>query len=129
MQRLSAAVDNEANRDERARRAAEMIREARGYRWVGIYDVGDEEISVVGYTGGKLPKHPRSSVSAGLSGDAVRRRATVITGSEAVVPILGAESGVVIGTLDVESDSVDAFTPADANFLEECAGTLRPLYD
>jgi len=106
LQRLSAAVDNEANRDERARRAAEMIREARGYRWVGIYDVGDEEISVVGYTGAPPRGHPSYSV-----------------------PILGAESGVVIGTLDVESDSVDAFTPADANFLEECAGTLRPLYD
>ncbi|MBV9262915.1 MAG: hypothetical protein JO324_01250 [Candidatus Eremiobacteraeota bacterium] len=106
LQRLSAAVDNEAARDIRAQRAAEMIREARGYRWVGIYDVGDEEISIVGSTG--APPRGRPSYS---------------------VPILGAESGVVIGTLDMESDRIEAFSDADARFLEECAETLRPLYD
>ncbi len=51
------------------------------------------------------------------------------TGSEAIVPILGAESGVVIGTLDVESDRAGAFSSEDVVFLEDCAAVLRPLFD
>jgi L-methionine (R)-S-oxide reductase len=91
------------------------------------------------------PAHTRFSIDQGLSGDAVRRRTTVVsndvandprylaafenTGSETIVPVLGAESGIVIGTLDVESDRVDAFSRDDVAFLEECAAVLRPLYD
>jgi len=142
---LAAAVDNEASREERARAAATAIRNAGGYRWVGVYDVGDEQISVIGYSGATLPAHPAFSVTQGLSGEAVRARATVVsndvandsryltafetTGSEAIVPILGAESGLVIGTLDVESERRDAFSAADVEFLEDCAAVLRPLYD
>jgi GAF domain-containing protein len=51
------------------------------------------------------------------------------TVSEAIVPILGAESGIVIGTLDAESDRAGAFSDEDVAFLEECAAMLRPLYD
>ncbi len=143
--RLSETVDNEADRSERADRAAEMIRQERGFRWVGIYDVGDDVISIVGYTDSKIPAHQRFAASEGLSGEAVRLRRTVISndvardprylnafasaGSEVIVPVLGAESGVVIGTLDVESDRINAFSPDDVDFLEECAAVLRPLYD
>ncbi len=142
---LASAVDNEASREERARAAAAAIRNAGGYRWVGVYDVGDEQISVIGYSGPSAPAHPAFSVSQGLSGEAVRTRSTVVsndvandsrylrafetTGSETIVPILGAESGLVIGTLDVESERCDAFSGGDVEFLEECAAVLRPLYD
>jgi L-methionine (R)-S-oxide reductase len=126
---LAGAVDTGAPREERARVAATMIREARGYRWVGIYDVGDEQIAVIGYSGSAAPAHPAFSVTQGLNGEAVRTRSTQTTGSEAIVPILGAESGIVIGTLDVESERPGAFTPDDVEFLEDCAAVLRPLYD
>ncbi len=142
---LALAVDSESPREQRARAAAEIVRDARGYRWVGIYDVNDEEIVLVGHTGSSLPEHPRFGIGQGLSGEAVRSRATVVsndvarnphyletfqgTGSEIVVPILGAESGIVIGTLDVESDRIGAFVQDDVAFVEECAAVLRPLYD
>lgn len=142
---LALAVDSELPRDERARAAAEIVRDAGGYRWVGIYDVDDENIVLIGHTAPSQPAHPRFRVTQGLSGEAVRLRATVMsndvagdprypaafqdTGSEIVVPILGAESGIVIGTLDVESDRTNAFSRDDVAFVEECAAVLRPLYD
>lgn len=142
---LMAAVDTEAPRGERARAAAEIVRSARAYDWVGIYDVGDEEIALLAHTGAQPPAHERFGIERGLSGDAVRRRTTAVsndvandpryltafasTGSEAIVPILGAESGIVIGTLDVAGDRVNAFSSDDVEFLEECADLLRPLYD
>ncbi|MBV9232775.1 MAG: hypothetical protein JO030_01925 [Candidatus Eremiobacteraeota bacterium] len=130
-ERLSAAVDNAEARDERARHAAEMIRDEGGYRWVGIYDVGDEEIAILGYTGARTPAHSSLGISEGLSGEAVRLRKTAVGNdvAQAVVPILGAESGVVIGTLDAESDRTGVFDADDVAFLEDCAAALRPLYD
>jgi putative methionine-R-sulfoxide reductase with GAF domain len=125
---LSRAVDSESPREQRARAACSVVAGARGYRWVGIYDVGDDEIALIGYAGTAPPDHLRSSVEEGLSGEAVRTRRTVVS-SEIIVPILGAESGIVIGTLEAESDRVGAFTVEDVAFLEECASVLRPLYD
>lgn len=144
-QRLAQALDSAELREVRARRAAEIVRAARGYRWVGIYDVGDEEIELLGHTGPESPVSVRFPVTQGLSGDAVRTRDTVVcndvardpryltafesTGSEMIVPVLGAESGIVIGTLDVESDRPDAFDDDDRTFVESCATSLMPLYE
>lgn len=142
---LVAAVDAETPREDRARAAAEVVRDAGGYRWVGIYDVGDEEIALIGHSGSTPPAHTRFNITQGLSGAAISTRSTVVsedvtrdpryltafgsTGSETIVPILGAESGIVIGTLDAESDRVGAFSAGDVAFLEACAEVLRPLYD
>jgi len=142
---LARVVDDEGPREERARAAAEIVRTSRNYRWVGIYDVGDEETVLLAHTGSVAPQHRRFPIEQGLSGEAVRTRSSVVsndvagdprylmafedTGSETIVPVLGPESGIVIGTLDVESDRVSAFSPDDVAFLEECAAILRPLYD
>ena len=126
---LAEVADSEASREDRARAAAEIIRDARHYRWVGIYDVGDEQISLIAYTCSKPPAQPSFGIAQGLSGEVVRTRATQTSACEAIVPILGAESGLVIGTLDVESDRAGAFSPEDVSFLEDCAAVLRPLYD
>jgi putative methionine-R-sulfoxide reductase with GAF domain len=126
---LVRAVDAEVAREERARAAAEVIRDAGGYRWVGIYDIGDDEITIIGYTGPIPPAHERFPITRGLSGEAVTTRATVTTGSETIVPILGPESGIPIGTLEVESDRAGAFSDDGVAFLEECAALVRPLYD
>jgi putative methionine-R-sulfoxide reductase with GAF domain len=115
---VAQAVDTEAPREQRACRAAEIIRIARGYRWVGIYDVGDDEIALIGYAGAAPRAHPRFPIS----------QATIVRDSEAIVPILGAESGIVIGTLGAER-ARSAVCDDDVAFLEECASVLRPLYD
>ncbi|MGA8476281.1 MAG: hypothetical protein WB681_14635 [Candidatus Cybelea sp.] len=125
---LTAAVDNEAPRDERARAAAAMILEAGDYRGVGIYDVGDELATMIG-SKGALPQNARDvPIAQGLDGEAVRTRAAVAGDSEAIVPILGAESGVVIGMLAVEGKH-GALSKEEIAFLEDCAAALRPLYD
>jgi putative methionine-R-sulfoxide reductase with GAF domain len=126
---LARVADSEAPREQRARAAAEMIRTARGYRWVGIYDVGDDEIVAIGYSGSPQPARETFSITQGLGGDAVRTRSTVVGASETIVPILGAESGIVIGALDVERERAGGLAPDDVEFLENCAALLRPLYD
>jgi GAF domain-containing protein len=142
---LAAALGASEMREVRAQRAAEIVRAARGYRWVGIYDVDDDRIELIGHTGPTAPVSVRFPVTQGLSGEAVRTRATVIandvakdpryltafpsTGSEMIVPILGAESGIPIGTLDVESNRIGAFAQEDGDFVETCAIALMPLFE
>lgn len=142
---LAAVLDTAELREVRARRAAEIVRKARGYRWVGIYDVDDDRIELLGHTGPEAPVFVSFSATEGLSGEAVRTRTTVIsndvandpryltafesTGSEMIVPILGAESGIVIGTLDVESERLGAFGGEDSDFVERCATALMALYE
>jgi L-methionine (R)-S-oxide reductase len=140
-----AASEEHESRDLRAQRTAEIIRETGEYRWVGIYDVADGEVSLIAYAGSGAPAHEQFPVTQGLTAAAVQSRAPVIVGdvredkryltafattrSEAIVPVLGAESGIVIGTLDVESDRLDAFDTGDTAFLEDCAAALMPLYE
>ncbi|MBV8489041.1 MAG: hypothetical protein JO199_00835 [Candidatus Eremiobacteraeota bacterium] len=128
---LAAALDSTDVREVRARHAAEIVRAARGYRWVGIYEVDDDRITILGHTGPDAPAFPTFDATQGLTGEVVRTRTTTFgsTGSELIVPILGAESGMVIGTLDVESATTDAFGSDDAAFLEACATALMPLYE
>ncbi len=123
---LMSAVDAEASREDRAHVCAELVGSARGYRWVNIYDVDDDAISLLGWTGA-TPPVGRFALDRGLNGEAVRTRETVTRGAEVVVPILGAESGIVIGTLEAHSERTD--TDGDVAFLERCAAILRPLYD
>ncbi|HTU80698.1 MAG TPA: GAF domain-containing protein [Candidatus Acidoferrales bacterium] len=129
---LARALDTDELREVRAQRAAEIVRAAGGYRWVGIYEVDDDRVSMLGHTGPTAAVHATFDASEGLTGEAVRTRASVAgtaNGSEAVIPILGAESGIVIGTLDVESDRAGAFGEQDREFLETCAAALMPLFE
>jgi putative methionine-R-sulfoxide reductase with GAF domain len=116
VQGVARAADSESPRADRARAAAESVRAAHEYRWVGIYDVGDDEFTLIAQAG------------SSSRDEAMRIRSTV-AGSTALVPVLGAESGIVIGMLHVEGDRVDARNDAEIDFLEECAAVLRPLYD
>jgi putative methionine-R-sulfoxide reductase with GAF domain len=113
---LASIADSEAPREQRARAAAGMIQKAQHYRWVGIYDVDDDEVALIGDAG----ERPAS--------EAARTRDTVVAGPEIVVPILGAESGIVIGTIGAQSEG-DTRVADNVGFLEECAAALRPLYD
>jgi len=126
-----------------ARRAAEYIRSARGYHWVGLYDVTTSHIVAIGWTGGVAPAHPAFPRSKGINGAAVTAGTPIIvqdvrhdprylttfgsTRAEAIFPVRGADQGVV-GTIDVESEQVNAFTAADELFLEDCAASLAPLW-
>jgi L-methionine (R)-S-oxide reductase len=132
---------------ERAAVAADVanaIRRARGYRWVGVYEVGESEIEALGWSGAGAPAFPRFPVDEGLCGVAVASGETVVVGdvrsdprylttfgttrSEIVVPVRG-EGGVVRGLIDVESEKVDAFGVGDRTLLERCAAALETLWE
>ena len=135
---------SDQDRAEQAVQIAELIRLAGSYRWVGLYAVTEQEITVIGWSGPGAPAHPRFPVTQGLSGAAVATgRAVVVndvtadpryltafasTLSEAIVPVVDPGTGAVVGTLDVESAERDAFTEADRQALEECAAALRGLF-
>lgn len=121
------------------KRAADRIRESGGYRWVGIYEVGAEEIAILAWSGEGPPAYPRFPKERGLCGAAVAARSTIVsndvandprylttfgsTRSEVVVPIRG-QTGDVVGLIDVESDRIGAFTREDVRALEASAAPL-----
>ena len=131
------------DRSEKIQKIADTVRLFGDYRWVGIYDVDEHQISVIAWSGIGAPAYPCFRATQGLSGEAVRTRRTVIsndvandpryltafgnTQSEIIVPIIAEPGGPVIGTIDVESDQTDAFGNDDRLVLEECASLLAQL--
>jgi GAF domain-containing protein len=141
---IDEVLASDRGRPEQAVQIAELVRQAGGYRWVGLYEVTEQEIAAVGWSGPGAPAHPRFAVTKGLSGAAVAARHTVVvnavtadpryltafasTLSEAIVPVLDPATGAVVGTLDVESGERDAFTDADRQALERVAAASRGLF-
>jgi L-methionine (R)-S-oxide reductase len=131
------------SRVEMTRAAARLVRTLGSYRWVGLYDVSDIEIAVVAWDGPEPPTYPRFPISQGLNGAAVATKKSIIvqdvsvdprylatiggTRGEMIQPVLS-ERGDVIGTIDVESDRVNAFSQPDHDLLAQCAIELRWLW-
>jgi GAF domain-containing protein len=140
--RLCDIATRTDERTARARDAAECIRLARDFHWVGLYDVTSSEIRAIAWTGVTPPAYPVFPKTQGLNGAAVAAGRPVIindvrrdprylttfgaTLAEAIVPIRA--GGRIVGTVDVESDHINAFTADDAQFLEECAVALASLW-
>jgi L-methionine (R)-S-oxide reductase len=139
--RAIAAGGND--RKEKARRLAERIQRLGAYRWVGIYDVGAELVSILGWVGPSAPEFPSFPVSEGLTGAAIAQKSAVVVGdvrkdpryltafgstlSEMIVPVFSMD-GRVIGTVDVESEKADAFSPRDQQMIEQCAEAAKLLW-
>lgn len=127
-----------------ATRAAEIICRIGPYRWVGIYDIGPEDAHVFAWSGIGAPAFVRFPITAGLTGQAVKTNKTVVvndvskseiyltafagTRSEIIVPILDPTQSRVIGTIDVESDRLNAFRPEDQKLLEQCGLALSSFW-
>ena len=132
------------SRDEKARLIADKIRLAKGYSWVGIYDVKENEIKFISCAGRSEPAIPSFPKDKGLNGRAVAQENTVIvndidkdedylltftnTKSEIVVPVFDKNSKKIVGTIDVEDETTNAFTSEDAKFLEESAKKIGELW-
>ena len=142
LSRLRDLARSSSPRGERARAAAGLIRTARPYRWVGLYDMTESEIVVIAWDGPEPPTYPRFPVSKGLNGAAVASKRPVIvqdvtsdprylttiggTRGEMIYPIL--RSTGVTGTIDVESEKLNAFCSEDESLLAACADALRWLW-
>jgi putative methionine-R-sulfoxide reductase with GAF domain len=138
---IAAGSDDRAVK---AKRLAELIQKLGEYHWVGIYDVGPERVSIIGWTGPSAPAYPSFPVTKGLTGSALERKKAVIVGdvrkdpryltafdstlSEMIVPVLHPDGGHVVGTVDVESERANAFTSRDREMIEQCAQAALPLW-
>jgi GAF domain-containing protein len=139
---LAAVAARDDDRLVRAKEAAECILSARKFHWVGLYDVRPLEICAIAWTGPTPPAFPVFARTQGLNGAAVAAGRPVVvndvrkdprylttfgaTLAEAIVPVWSGSR--IVGTIDVESDRVNAFTAADEQFLQLCAGALEPLW-
>ena len=101
----------------------EMIREARNYRWIGIYKIVKNEFVILAETGDEPPAYPRFPVTQGLCGAALESGKPIIVGdvrhdprylptfhttrSEIIVPMIN-EHHKILGMLDAESEKVNA---------------------
>lgn len=140
---LAEILASSLPRTERVRRAAEAIRQARGFHWVGVYEVSGNMIRALGWTGEAAPAFPSFPSTHGLNGAALAGREPIVvqdvsgdsrylttfgeTRAEAIFPIRD-PAGVIVGTLDVESDRVNAFSSEDQDYLAQCAELLRALW-
>ena len=143
IEQLRSLATSRAERALRARLAAEYIRAAGNYHWVGLYNVTPSHISAVAWTGTTAPAFPTFPRSQGINGAAVAAGAPVLvqdvrqdprylttfgaTRAEAIFPVRG-PNDVVVGTIDVESDRINAFSEEDERYLQECAVALAPLW-
>jgi L-methionine (R)-S-oxide reductase len=141
---IQLIVSGAENRVVKARKIAEVIRNFGPYRWVGLYDVGRDEVSIIAYTAPSAPAYPTFPIGKGLTGSAIKEKKTVVVGdvtkdpryltafgstkSEIIIPILDSRRGMVVGTVDVESERANAFSHADRRALEDCAAAASKLW-
>jgi L-methionine (R)-S-oxide reductase len=136
LQELGAFILAGAKGHDDMKKIAEMVRAARGYRWVGVYKLTRGELIIVAGSGDEPPTYPRFPITQGLCGAAAESRQTIVasdvrkdprylptfgnTRSELIVPIIS-RSDRVVGVIDAESDKLNAFADEDKEVLERIA--------
>lgn len=139
---IAEILASAAPRDEKARAIAAEVHAAGNYRWVGIYDVTPADVRIVGFSGPGAPANPSFPRDRGLTGQALRTSSIVMVGdvtkdpnyltafsttrSEMIVPVHA--GGEIAGTIDVESERINAFGEADRSALERVAAAIAPLF-
>lgn len=105
------------------------------FDWVGIYYLADEDTLRLGPCSGPETDLTEIPVGRGICGAAIREEATInvpdvseddrflacfgSTRSEIVVPVR--RDGEIVGEIDVDSDTLDAFGEDDEKLLGELA--------
>jgi L-methionine (R)-S-oxide reductase len=125
------------------KQVAEMIRAARGYRFIAIYKIVKDEFVILAGTGNEPPAYPRFPVRQGLCGAVLESGKPIVVGdvtkdkrylptfhttrSEIIIP-LKCENKHIVGMLDAESDKLNAFGDEDRQFLERAAGLIAHCF-
>ena len=136
LQELGAFILAGARGTDDVKKMADMICDARGWRWVGVYKLNRGDLAIVAGSGDKPPCYKRFPATQGLCGAAVESRETICvddvrkderylptfnsTLSEIVVPVVS-QSDKVVGVITAESDKLKAFTKEDREVLERVA--------
>jgi GAF domain-containing protein len=108
------------------------------YTWVGVYLLEGETLKLAAWRGPAATDHTAIPIGQGICGLAARTRETVVvpdvskdprylacfpnTKSEIVIPIQS--DGTVYGEIDIDSDTLDAFSTHDRQFLGVVADDL-----
>ena len=144
---LKNIVSTMVNRERALQEVADLIRNHAGYRWVGLYDV-DHKAGIVRnvvWSGSGAPEYPSFPLTRGLTGAAVAQRQIVNVGdvsadpryltafgstrSEIIVPVFDREGTIVVGTIDVESEELNAFNQGGHDLLRACSAVIQPLWE
>jgi L-methionine (R)-S-oxide reductase len=141
-ERITAAASGTEAKGVRAKRVADLIREETSARWVGIYTVSAGQVVNDAWSGPGPPAYPTFPATQGLTSYAIRTARTVVSndvasearylsnqddsGSELIVPVLVDER--VAGTLDIESERINAFSDRDVMRFEQIASALQSLW-
>ena len=141
---IAAAADSSGDIAARAKRVAQLIRAACGCVWVGFFKITETEAVALGWTGNEAPAFLSFPLTRGITRDVVKTRKTAVvndvlkdarylvafstTRAEVIVPVTNS-AGAVIGTMEADSDKVNAFTTADVQFFEQCAARLSALFE
>ena len=144
LSRIRSARSNVAARSERGQQIADVVRPLGPYRWVGVYDVSAELVSIIAWSGPSAPAYPTFPATKGLTSSAIREKSPVVVGdvrsdsryltafgstlSEIIIPILDPRDLRVVGTIDVESERANAFAATDQKRLERCANAALALW-
>jgi L-methionine (R)-S-oxide reductase len=111
------------------------------YDWVGIYLLSDNKTLKLGPFRGEPSPHTVIPIDSGICGAAVREKQTIVvpdvkadprflacslrTRSEIVVPIKKGED--IVGEIDIDSDTPNAFKDGDRLMLETIADKLAEI--
>jgi len=144
LSRIRSARSNVAARSERGQQIADVVRPLGPYRWVGVYDVSADLVSIIAWSGPGAPAYLTFPVTKGLTSSAMREKSTVVVGdvrsdpryltafgstlSEIIIPVLDPRDSRVVGTIDVESERANAFSAMDQRKLEKCANAALGLW-
>ncbi|HYS72108.1 MAG TPA: GAF domain-containing protein [Thermoplasmata archaeon] len=112
------------------------------YSWVGVYRLEGDVLKLSAWKGDQATEHVAIPLGQGICGLAARTKETVVvpdvaadprylacfptTKSEIVVPIQSDDR--VYGEIDIDSDTLAAFSPSDRQFLEVVAADLAAYF-
>ena len=146
LEKLGETVSSAAPRMQKLQVIAALIRNSGNYRWVGLYEIDERAGEVINlvWDGPDAPAYPRFPIGKGLTGAAIQERKVINVGdvvsdpryltafgstrSEIIVPILDQRRGKTVGTIDVESELVNAFNSDTEKALVACADVIAFLW-
>jgi L-methionine (R)-S-oxide reductase len=145
LDKLRAIVAQNMTRSAKAKRIADAIQAEGPYRWVGLYDVDYRRGMVmnIAWSGHSPPADPGFPITKGITSRAIAEARTINVGdvasdsgyltvfdstkAEIIVPVLD-RNDRAIGTLDVESEHMNAFDAEAQALLEECSHLLEDFW-